>query len=65
VWGHYRGTTPGGRSHQIAANRREGIAGRRPDGLFLDARVVAFNNAGHWLHHDQFDTFMSAIRAFL
>lgn len=32
---------------------------------FRDARVVAFDNAGHWLHHDQFDAFMTAIRAFL
>jgi pimeloyl-ACP methyl ester carboxylesterase len=27
--------------------------------------VVEFENAGHWLHHDQFDRFMAEIRAFL
>jgi pimeloyl-ACP methyl ester carboxylesterase len=32
---------------------------------FKDARVVSFENAGHWLHHDQFDKFMAEIRAFL
>ena len=32
---------------------------------FRDARVVEFENAGHWLHHDQFDRFMAEIRAFL
>ena len=26
---------------------------------FRDARVVEFANAGHWLHHDQFDRFMA------
>lgn len=33
--------------------------------LFQDARVVEFENAGHWLHHDQFDRFMAEVRAFL
>jgi pimeloyl-ACP methyl ester carboxylesterase len=28
-------------------------------------RVVEFENAGHWLHHDQFDRFMGEVRAFL
>jgi pimeloyl-ACP methyl ester carboxylesterase len=32
---------------------------------FKTARVVEFENAGHWLHHDQFDRFMAEIRAFL
>ena len=32
---------------------------------FQDARVIEFENAGHWLHHDQFDRFMSEIKAFL
>jgi pimeloyl-ACP methyl ester carboxylesterase len=32
---------------------------------FRDARVVEFENAGHWLHHDQFDRFMAEIKAFL
>ncbi len=32
---------------------------------FSDARVIEFKNAGHWLHHDQFDRFMAEIKAFL
>lgn len=32
---------------------------------FKDARVAEFANAGHWLHHDQFDTFLETTRAFL
>ncbi|MDP3907080.1 alpha/beta fold hydrolase [Novosphingobium sp.] len=30
-----------------------------------DVRVIEFENAGHWLHHDQYDRFMAEIRAFL
>lgn len=33
--------------------------------ILQDYRVVEFENAGHWLHHDQFDRFMAEIRAFL
>lgn len=32
---------------------------------FSTARVVEFENAGHWLHHDQFDRFMAELAAFL
>ena len=32
---------------------------------FSTARVVEFENAGHWLHHDQFDQFMQELRNFL
>jgi pimeloyl-ACP methyl ester carboxylesterase len=32
---------------------------------FSTARVIEFENAGHWLHHDQFDRFMNEIKAFL
>ena len=32
---------------------------------FSSARVVEYENAGHWLHHDQFDRFMADLRAFL
>ncbi len=32
---------------------------------FKTARVELFENAGHWLHHDQFDRFMLEVRAFL
>lgn len=30
-----------------------------------DPKVIEFENAGHWLHHDQFDRFMTEVRAFL
>lgn len=30
-----------------------------------NARVVEFEEAGHWLHHDQFERFMAELRAFL
>lgn len=30
-----------------------------------DPKVIEFENAGHWLHHDQFDRFMAEVRAFL
>ncbi len=32
---------------------------------FNSARVVEFADAGHWLHHDQFDRFVTELRAFL
>ncbi|MBG6120235.1 MULTISPECIES: alpha/beta fold hydrolase [unclassified Sphingobium] len=32
---------------------------------FHNASVQTFDNAGHWLHHDQFDRFIAALRAFL
>ncbi len=32
---------------------------------FNTARVIEFENAGHWLHHDQFDKFMQVLRDFL
>lgn len=32
---------------------------------FSNARVITFADAGHWLHHDQFDRFMAELRAFL
>lgn len=35
------------------------------DKLFRNARVSDFEDAGHWLHHDQFDRFMAEVRAFL
>jgi pimeloyl-ACP methyl ester carboxylesterase len=30
-----------------------------------NARVVEFEEAGHWLHHDQFERFMAELRSFL
>lgn len=32
---------------------------------FKHARVVVFEKAGHWLHHDQFDRFVGELNAFL
>ncbi|EQB32416.1 alpha/beta hydrolase [Sphingobium ummariense] len=32
---------------------------------FRDARLAEFADAGHWLHHDQFDRFVETLRAFL
>ncbi len=32
---------------------------------FNTARVVEFADAGHWLHHDQFDRFMAETRGFI
>jgi len=32
---------------------------------FKTAKVIEFENAGHWLHHDQFDRFMSTLDDFL
>jgi pimeloyl-ACP methyl ester carboxylesterase len=34
-------------------------------GHFKDARVAEFEGAGHWVHHDQLDAFLQAVRAFL
>ena len=33
--------------------------------IFKNHRTVEFENAGHWLHHDQFDRFMAEVRGFL
>ena len=32
---------------------------------FRNAEVRLYENAGHWLHHDQFDRFMGDLKAFL
>lgn len=32
---------------------------------FRNARVIEYENAGHWLHHDQFDRFVADVKAFL
>ena len=34
-------------------------------GYFSTASVIEFENAGHWLHHDQFERFIATLRAFL
>lgn len=33
--------------------------------LLPNARLIEYDKAGHWLHHDQFDRFMADTRAFL
>jgi pimeloyl-ACP methyl ester carboxylesterase len=40
-------------------------AGSADLSAFHDQRSVAIDDAGHWVHHDQFDTFMGHINAFL
>lgn len=32
---------------------------------FRTARVISFEKAGHWLHHDQFEKFIAGLHAFL
>ncbi len=32
---------------------------------FQNARFIAFENAGHWVHHDRLDAFLAETRAFL
>jgi pimeloyl-ACP methyl ester carboxylesterase len=32
---------------------------------FRDARFVEFADAGHWVHHDQLDGFLTTVREFL
>ena len=32
---------------------------------FKDARVVEFEGAGHWVHHDRLEAFVETVRAFL
>ena len=32
---------------------------------FPDARMISFEGAGHWVHHDRLDAFMGAVEPFL
>ena len=32
---------------------------------FRNARIVSFEDAGHWVHHDRLDAFLDLVRAFL
>ncbi len=34
-------------------------------GHFKDARVTSYERAGHWVHHDRFDAFVSDLKGFL
>ncbi len=40
-------------------------AGRMDLSAFHDYRSVEVEDAGHWVHHDQFETFMGHVNAFL
>ena len=33
--------------------------------FFQNAKVVTFENAGHWVHHDRLDAFLDQLRGFL
>jgi pimeloyl-ACP methyl ester carboxylesterase len=33
--------------------------------IFRDPRIIEYEKAGHWLHHDQLDRFLSDLKAFL
>jgi pimeloyl-ACP methyl ester carboxylesterase len=47
---------------------KSGMANPENDGRaahLRDHRTVVIEDAGHWLHHDQFDIFISALQAFL
>ena len=33
--------------------------------VFANARVVAFEGAGHWVHHDRLEEFMAELEGFL
>jgi pimeloyl-ACP methyl ester carboxylesterase len=33
--------------------------------VFQDARSIVIPKAGHWVHHDQLEAFLDALRAFL
>ena len=47
---------------------RPSVSGFEADGriqYFNTAQVMEFQNAGHWLHHDQFDRFIATLREFL
>ena len=32
---------------------------------FKTAKVVEFDNAGHWVHHDRLDAFVDTVRSFI
>ena len=37
----------------------------RPRKHFANAKVVSFERAGHWVHHDRLDDFMAETVAFI
>lgn len=53
----------------LLLNATEGLEHRTgQDGslaCFKDATLIDFEDAGHWLHHDQFDIFLSHVQDFL
>jgi pimeloyl-ACP methyl ester carboxylesterase len=69
---HAGGTAAAVGQHRLpgALGERQGELGleprtRRPRRHFKDVRVVEFENAGHWVHHDRLDAFLAEVRAFL
>lgn len=32
---------------------------------FSNVRMIEYDNSGHWVHHDRFDSFMTEVKAFL
>ena len=32
---------------------------------FRDHRTITFDNAGHWIHHDQLEAFIAALEQFM
>ena len=59
-------------SDAVKAGKAKTLLGRSVDiglaasGITVNnAKVIEFENAGHWLHHDQFERFMTTLREFL
>ncbi|MCK9486338.1 MAG: alpha/beta hydrolase [Dehalococcoidia bacterium] len=54
--------------HLVGENshfKRASFHERPLDGYFKDSRTKVIKDAGHWLHHDQLDATVAAIREFL
>ena len=52
----------------LAHGRESWMSNPETDGrlrLFRNARVVSYENAGHWVQHDRLDAFEADVRAFL
>ena len=55
-------------SLSMAKNIRASIRDPLNDGRarhFREAKVVAIENAGHWVHHDRLDAFLDLVRGYL
>ena len=52
----------------LAHGRESWMSSPEKDGrvrLFRNARVISYENAGHWVHHDRLNAFEADVRAFL